>query len=406
VKAPQGWDATKLGNIAEITMGQSPAGNTYNVTGVGKPLINGPAEFGSLYPTPVQWTTKPTKICRVADILFCVRGNTAGRLNRADQEYCIGRGISAIRGCLQRATTEFLYYFLEHQRPIIYRIGASAGSTFPNVGFHDLSSYNVALPPLSEQQGIASILSTVDDSIQKCDEIITKTQQLKTGLMHQLFTLGIGHAMFKQTDLGEIPEEWEVVRLRELVAEVKPGFPSGERDPDGIVQLRMNNISIDGRIVLDSLLKVPTPKDVESYLLRQGDILFNNTNSVELIGKSAFFDGKLDYVTYSNHLTRIRVDKARVFPNWLLHVLIRKWQLNYFRSVCLRHVGQAGIRSADLLSIKVALPALSEQKEIASILSTLDEKKEKETQKKEALQYLKKGLMDDLVTGKVRVKVT
>src|SRR4051812_27756515 len=94
---PAEWTVATLGDIAEIVMGQSPPGDTYNTEANGLPLLNGPAEFGKRFPTAVQWTTQPARLADDGDILFCVRGNTTGRINIADRVYCIGRGLAAIR---------------------------------------------------------------------------------------------------------------------------------------------------------------------------------------------------------------------------------------------------------------------------------------------------------------------
>ena len=88
------WKVIELGEIAEVVMGQSPFGSSCNQNGEGQPLLNGPTEFGSQFPTPVQFTTDPKKISKKGDLLFCVRGSTTGRMNWADQDYVIGRGIS------------------------------------------------------------------------------------------------------------------------------------------------------------------------------------------------------------------------------------------------------------------------------------------------------------------------
>lgn len=96
-KVPVGWHWGRLAEIADIIAGQSPQGEYYNVNGMGKPMLNGPTEFTDKYPVPVQWTTKITKLCKKGDILFTVRGSSTGRMNLADQEYCIGRGLAAIR---------------------------------------------------------------------------------------------------------------------------------------------------------------------------------------------------------------------------------------------------------------------------------------------------------------------
>src|SRR5688572_21735179 len=86
-----------LGQQAIVIMGQSPPGKSYNRDGKGVPLLNGPSEFGVVYPREVQWTTQPVRFCLRGDVLFCVRGATAGRLNVADKQYCIGRGLAAVR---------------------------------------------------------------------------------------------------------------------------------------------------------------------------------------------------------------------------------------------------------------------------------------------------------------------
>src|SRR5438105_2939787 len=91
------WKDGIFGDIAEIVMGQSPEGNTYNVSGQGVPLLNGPTEFTNRFPIIKQWTTSPTKLCKKGDILFCVRGSSTGRINIADKVYCLGRGVAAIR---------------------------------------------------------------------------------------------------------------------------------------------------------------------------------------------------------------------------------------------------------------------------------------------------------------------
>ena len=98
MKYPDDWQLVQLDDCAEIFMGQSPKGDTYNINEEGIPLLNGPVEFGRRFPTAVQWTTSPTRIANPGDILFCVRGNTTARMNIADQPYCIGRGLAAIRG--------------------------------------------------------------------------------------------------------------------------------------------------------------------------------------------------------------------------------------------------------------------------------------------------------------------
>ena len=160
---PSSWLIEPLHRVAEVVMGHSPPSDTYNGDGQGLPLINGPAEFGRDHPTAVQWTTQPTRICAAGDVLFCVRGNTTGRMNVADTKYAIGRGIAAVRGREGRADTSFIRYVLEERRPVIYNIALAGGSTFPNIGGTQLKNLPVPMPPLVEQQAIAAALNATGD---------------------------------------------------------------------------------------------------------------------------------------------------------------------------------------------------------------------------------------------------
>ncbi|RLG47398.1 MAG: hypothetical protein DRN92_03275 [Thermoproteota archaeon] len=281
----------------------------------------------------------------------------------------------------------------------------ATGSTRPKVTQQVLLRVDIQLPPFPEQRAIAHVLSTVDEAIQKTNEIIEKTKRLKKGLMQELLTKGIGHKEFKDTEIGRIPKEWEVVRLKEVILEAKPGFACGKRDENGVIQLRMDSIDTEGWINCKAYVKVPPPKNVREYLLKPGDILFNNTNSVDLIGKTAIFRGEFSECVYSNHLTRIRVNPVKTIPEWILYVLIRKWQLRIFRMLCHPHVHQAGINKGDLLNLKIPLPPLDEQSKIAKVILTVDKKLKTEIKRKKKLEQVKKALMDLLLTGKVRIKV-
>ena len=152
-----------LGDVADIVMGQSPSSETVS-TGFGVALLNGPTEFGTHHPTPVQYTTDARKLAQPGDILFCVRGSTTGRMNWADQEYAIGRGVAAIRHRSDSALQPFVRGVIEAELPTL--LAQATGSTFPNVSAGQLA--NIPLPELSytEQQAVAHVLGTLDDKIE------------------------------------------------------------------------------------------------------------------------------------------------------------------------------------------------------------------------------------------------
>jgi hypothetical protein len=124
-----------------------------------------------------------------------------------------------------------------------------------------------------------------------------------------------GHDFERQDIKPALPNSWRWVRLGEVITEAQPGFASGSRDADGVIQLRMNNVDTRGNLVWDEFIRVPADKEtVAKYQLMSGDVMFNNTNSTELVGKSALFCGSSESIVYSNHFTRLRTDPWNLEP--------------------------------------------------------------------------------------------
>ena len=170
----------------------------------------------------------------------------------------------------------------------------------------------------------------------------------------------------------ELPDGWIWVRLSDVISDFQPGFACGARDDRGYVQLRMNNIGLDGRVVLEKTLRVPIEKtNMGKYNLRIWDILFNNTNSVELIGKTALFRDEVQNCVFSNHITRIRSDTQLINSKYLLNVFINDYNSGIFQMMCHRFVGQAGISRKKLLEYTFPLPPLPEQHRIVAKLEAL-----------------------------------
>ncbi len=202
----------------------------------------------------------------------------------------------------------------------------------------------------------------------------------------------------KQTKDVPIPKGWQSVQLDQTIEDIQNGFASGARDKNGIVQIRMNNVTTDGKIIFDSVLKVPIPERVEEWLLKAGDFLFNNTNSYDLVGKSGIFKETPFPCTFSNHFTRIRFQEDKVVPEYVLYHFVRLWRKGYFKSVAIRHVGQSAVNKNYLLKLNLPLPPRPEQRKIAEILGTADESIEQVHRAIEKAERLKQGLMQELLT--------
>jgi type I restriction enzyme S subunit len=167
-----------------------------------------------------------------------------------------------------------------------------------------------------------------------------------------------------------LPAGWKWVKLGDVIAKVQPGYACGDRDEGGVVQLRMNNVSTNGTFNWSELTRVPSDyKDITTYQLEPQDVLFNNTNSAELVGKSALFTGFSEPLVFSNHFSRLRPQHERLEPTFLARWLLHKWTDGTFARICNRWVGQAAVPNKKLLELPIPLPPLPEQKRIAAILN-------------------------------------
>ena len=406
-KIPKDWGVRTVKDLGEVITGTTPRTSIEEYWNGEYPFVT-PTDITEnkyVINTERKVTEKGLHrgrlIPRDSVLVTCIA--SIGKIALASESCVTNQQINAII-CKRDVDPHYVYYATAFRTGVL-RTWAGQ-TTNPIVKKSLFEKFPLPLPrTVGEQQKITSFLSIADEAIQKTNEVIAKTERLKKGLMQELLTKGIGHKEFKDTPIGKIPKEWNVVKLCDVILEAKSGFASGKRDEHGILQLRMDNIETEGWINPEAGVKVPTPSNVEKYILKPNDILFNNTNSVDLIGKTAIFRGEISRCVYSNHLTRIRVNLDRVIPEWILFVLIRKWQTSVFKAICHRHVHQAGINNSDLLNIKIPIPKIPEQQKIDQILSTADKKLKLERHEKTRLERIKQGLMDLLLTGKVRVKV-
>jgi len=274
----------------------------------------------------------------------------------------------------------------------------STGTTRLRIGLTELKNLLIATPPLEEQKRIAEILTTVDEAIEKTELVIEKTKEVKKGLMQKLLSRGIGHKQFIKTEIGEIPEEWKVIRLRDVTQR----FYNGGTPDTKIREYWDGNIPwITGADFEDQKIRrfrrYITDEGMENSatnLIPKGNLLVVTRTSV---GKLAIapFD-----IAISQDITGVILDSKKALPGY-----IYCW-LN-FRSERLRSIIQGtsinGLLREDLGSIALPLPTLSEQEHIAAILFSVDVEIEKETNRREQLEVLKKGLMQVLLTGKIRV---
>jgi len=395
------WMQSKLCNdsLVEIIMGQSPPSSTYNKEGTGIPFFQGKAEFGKIYPSFNLFCSDPIKIADENDILISVRA-PVGDVNIAPLKCCIGRCLSAIRPNKSYLNFWYLYYILKISKRTFESL--STGSTFKAIKKADLENLKIPLPPLPEQNKIAEILTTVDEAIEKVDGAIQKAERLKKGLMQTLLTRGIGHKEFKETKIGMIPKDWELSNLSD-VSSVRYGLgqpPS--QNINGIPMIRATNIK-KGRITKNNLIYI-APEAVpikRKPFLKKNDIIV--VRSGAYTGDIALISEEWQGAVAGYDL--IVTPSKKINPKFIAFFLLSSYvQKKYFFGLKVRSA-QPHLNTSQVEKTPIPLPPLPEQKKIADILSTADQKLELMRESKSKLNRVKKGLMNDLLSGKRRIKL-
>lgn len=148
-----------LVSVVEVQMGTAPPGDTYNENGDGTPMIAGAGDYGEIHPQTQKWTTQPTRIAEVDDLIVCVRA-TIGDLNWADKRYCLGRGVAGLRPRKGKCVIRFLAHYLNFKKRELAALGT--GSTFPAIRRGDLDNFPTPAFPLAEQRRIADVLDRAE----------------------------------------------------------------------------------------------------------------------------------------------------------------------------------------------------------------------------------------------------
>jgi type I restriction enzyme S subunit len=295
---------------------------------------------------------------------------------------------------------EFMFQNLQSELNKIH--SKTAATTVKHLSIKDIKKIKIFFPPLEEQKKIADILSTVDKKIAFVEENITTTQELKKGLMQKLLTQGLGHTEFKDSELGMIPESWEVKSIEEI-AEVKGGkrLPKGSllsEEKTFYPYIRVTNMFMGG-IDLSEIQYVPEdiqPK-IKNYTISKNDLFISVAGTLGIVGEVPEKLDNANLTENADKITNIKINKK-----YLLYVLMSNLIQNEISKQTTSNA-QPKLALTRIKTFKIPIPPLEEQKQIAEILSTVDKKLEILKEKKETFTELKKGLMQKLLTGEVRV---
>lgn len=348
-------------------------------------------------------------IVKENDILICSRNGSKeliGKCALIDKK-AEGSSFGAFMTVYRSKYNKYLFnvftsYMFKRQ---IYN---NLGATINQITTDNLNNFKIIVPTIKEQEKISSILSTVDEQIDNVDVLIKKNKELKKGLMQTLLTKGIGHTKFKKTEIGEIPEEWEVVKFFDFVDKIidfrgrtpkKLGMDWGNGN---IQALSANNVkmgeidfSLECYLASEELYK----KWMSGNELAIGDILMTMEAP---LGNIALVPDERKYILSQ----RVIALKTREFINnkFMKYMLMSDVVQNQLDKLSTGTTAK-GINQKNLARVYVKIPVIQEQEKIASILSEVDKKIEEYENKKQKLEELKKGLMQQLLTGMIRVTV-
>lgn len=373
----------KLCEVCDINMGQSPDSNSYNTEQKGIPFFQGNADFGELYPYVRMWCNSPKKIVEQGTLLISVRA-PIGALNFASEKSCIGRGLAGITA---RSDIElkYIYYCLKAKRGELNRKGT--GSTFKAISKNVLGGIEIEYISLDAQKKCSAILDKLNEVIRKKKKQIEYADELIKSRFIEMF------GVYPANPMG-----WEIGTIRDIVTEVRYGSSRPAVDGGKYPYLRMNNITYGGELDLSDTKRIDIPdNELEKCTVRRGDVLFNRTNSKELVGKTCVYD-RDELMVLAGFVIRIRV-KDRILPEFLSAFLNTDFSKQMLFGMCKTAIGQANINAQELQNIGLYLPPVELQRRFVQFKKETDKSKLTIQKSLDELETLNKALMQKYFGG-------
>ncbi|MEM2585057.1 MAG: restriction endonuclease subunit S [Thermoproteota archaeon] len=407
-KIPKDWEVVRLGDVAKIR-GSKRLNELDKVAFITMELIPS-ADIFAKYEIRDAKDVKSYTYCEAGDLLLpkitpCFENGKQG-IVPLDVPNGFALATTEVFPIIcQRIDKLFLFYILKFNKfRKILEFSMRGTTGRQRVPKDSVERLRIPLPPAKEQQQIAKILSTVDEAIQKTNEIIAKTERLKNGLMQELLTKGIGHKEFKDTEIGKIPINWEIKKVADLFSVetgTTPSTKNSEYWQEGEVNwfTPLDLSKLNGKIRIRESERKITRKALKDYnltLIPLGSLILSTRAPVGYV--AVLEEGGTFNQGCKGLIPRDKEVESLFYAYYLLHK----------KDVLQNLSGGSTFKELSktmLENVKVPLPPIVEQRAIAEILSVVDQKLEFERKERERLERIKQGLMDLLLTGKVRIRV-
>ncbi len=387
---PKNWKRVTLGEICDIKKGEQ-LNKLDMISNSQYPVLNGGINYSGY---TENWNTES------GTITISEGGNSCGYINFVNTKFWCGGHCYSLLNINDNFDKSFLYQILKAKQDKLMRL--RVGSGLPNIQKKSLQEFILNIPTILEQKKISEILSKVDEEINKTDELVSKTEKLKTGLINELFTKGIDHKKFKKTKLGDIPEEWEVKKLGEIASITRGGSPRPiesyiTEDEDGLNWLKIGDIETGAKYIYKTTQKIKKIGLYKTTMVNIDDFILSNSMS---FGRPYIM--KINACIHDGWLAFKDIKTDLIIKDYLYYLLSSKDIQDIFRSISAGS-GVRNLKRESVSNVFIKLPSIKEQQKISEVLSLIDRKLEKQKELKEKLIKLKKGLMSDLLSGKVRV---
>lgn len=281
-----------------------------------------------------------------------------------------GGFVMALRA--NKLLSKFLFYYLRLEFLLGRFRGESTQTTnIANISSSVLGEYTFPLPPLSEQQRIVErieeLFAKLDEAKERLQEVVDSFAVRKAAILHKAFTGELTKQWRRENGVSD--ESWEEKTIGEICSSLKYGTSKKSSDDGEVVVLRMGNLQ-NGEIDWSNLSYTSDEEDIKKYLLKSGDVLFNRTNSPELVGKTSIYRGEMPAI-YAGYLIKLDYEKNIVVGDYLNYYLNSSKAKEYYMQVKTDGVSQSNINAKKIGEFEIPLPSLSEQHEIVRLIDDL-----------------------------------
>jgi type I restriction enzyme S subunit len=376
---------------------------------------NGNAKFlriTDITDSGVNWLTVPFCNCKELDkyllkrndIVFARIGATTGKsfIVKNPPRAVYASYLIRVR-VLKDLFAPFLFYYF-NSKFYWKQINQNKGNNLKGgVNGSILSRLQIVSPLLPEQRKIAHILTTVQKAIEKQGEILKTTTELKKAMMQKLFTEGLHGETQKETEIGLVPESWEVKPLINVVENIDYGL-SKAIPKNGVKIVSTADITREGQLLYGIIRYTDAPqKTIERLTLQDGDVLFNWRNSPPLIGKTTIFHKQPEAHIFASFILRINCGEKKSHNYYVKHLMNHFREEGVFVKLSRRAVNQANYNKNEISVLPIPVPEYNEQVEIANTINQIEDKINLHKSKKILHSEMFQSLINQLMTGQLRV---